>query len=692
MHRSLRLFLTTMIPLAVAAIAPAVQTEVFLDDSVEDFAQGDFTTGTLTFRGTILPPLKRTHIAEIDAPVIWDIAEIDGTRYAATGHEARLFRQSGDAAPELAHDFEETAIFSLLAAEDGALLVGASPGGKVYRLAGDEEPTLHADTGAQIVWDMVRHESDVLVATGSPATIVRVADDGTTATLATFEFALNVLDIAVHAGNGDVIAATQGPGRIARVSADGTVSILIDPEQEEVRRVAVLPDGSVIGAVNGERSPGEKLLERVTDGARRQGNQKPRPESFIVRIHPDGMAREWWTAPESPIHDVYTREDGSVIVAAGARGNLFLIEANGETTHLGLAKQRHVTRLAPAADGRLLAATALDGALYEIDSNTHGDGLFDSRVFDAKGTVNWGRLRGTVATGDGALRISTRSGNTKEPDDTWNPWTEPQDFNQGEAIVRSPVSRFLQYRVHFTVSGAPRAVPPEVDLIRVFHTRPNEAPRVRAVQVAPPRDARPTPPPAAIPPTGRVFGLPFTNPEVLEVTWTQEDPNGDPLIAALYLRATGDADWTLVKDQLLEAKFPLMTRGLPDGEYRARVVVNDVLFNLAEQSLQAEATSPLFLIDNTAPAIVVLAVLRESDEEVSVRFRAEDAASLVSGAAWRAGFGDWQLLVPEDGALDQKSETFTLKITGEAAKRGAFVTVIAVDEKGNAVLEKITLE
>lgn len=691
MHRSLRLLLTTMIPLAVAPIAPAVQTEVFLDDAVEDFAQGDFTTGTLTYRGTVLPPLKRTHIAEIDAPIIWDIVEIDGTRYAATGHEARLFRQSGDNPPELAQDFEETAIFSLLATEDGALLVGASPGGTIYRMAGEEEPTQHADTGAQVVWDMVHEESNVLVATGSPATIVRIADDGTTDTLATFDFALNVLDLAVHAESGDVIAATQGPGRVARVSADGDITILVDPEQEEVRRVAILPDGSVIGAVNGERSPGEKLLERVPDGARRQGNQKPRPESFIVRIEPDGMVREWWTSPESPIHDVYTREDGSVIVAAGTRGNLFLVEPNGETTHLGLAKQRHVTRLAPAADGRLLAATALDGALYEIDSDTYGEGLFDSRVFDAKGTVNWGRLRGTVTTGDGALRISTRSGNTKEPDDTWNEWTEEQDFNQGEAIVRSPVSRFLQYRLHFTVSEAPRAVPPEVDLVRVFHTRPNEAPRVRAVQVAPPA-SKPGPPPSAIPPTGRVFGFPFSNPEVLEVTWTQEDPNGDPLIAALYLRSTTDAQWTLVEEELLEAKYPLLTRGLPDGEYRARVVVNDVLFNLADESLEAEATSPLFLIDNTAPAIIVLAVLRESDEEVSVRFRAEDTASLVSGAAWRAGFGDWQLLVPEDGALDQKSETFTFKITGEAAQRDAFVTVVAVDEKGNAVLEKITLE
>ena len=110
------------------------------------------------------------------------------------------------------------------------------------------------------------------------------------------------------------------------------------------------------------------------------------------------------------------------------------------------------------------------------------------------------------------------------------------------------------------------------------------------------------------------------------------------------------------------------------------------------RTLKAEATSGLFLVDNTAPALILLSSVRDSDEQVTVRFRAEDAASVVAGAAWRAGFGDFFRVFPEDSSSDQFSETFTFVVKGEDARRGGFVTVAATDEAGNTTLMKVALD
>lgn len=136
-----------------------------------------------------------------------------------------------------------------------------------------------AHTGAGIVWDLVRTEKalDPLpAATGSPASLVRIADDGTTTTLVKVKDVLNILDIAPVPGTSDLIIATQGPGWIARVDADGKLLVLVDPEQEEVRRVVVLSDGSIVGAVNGLRSPGQKLLANTTRESPREPEAPPR--------------------------------------------------------------------------------------------------------------------------------------------------------------------------------------------------------------------------------------------------------------------------------------------------------------------------------------------------------------------------------------------------------------------------------
>jgi len=669
----------------------AVQTEVFLDDTVADFAGGDLTTATLTSKGILRPPFRRELLAQPDAAIVWNIAEHGDARYIATGHEGRLFRQSGSGEPTLVHKFKESSLYAILSDEQAGLLVGASPGGKVYRIEDGKEPAVFASTGAAVVWDLVRQGDAIYAATGSKPQIVRIADDGTTATLGKMPEVLNILDLAPIPNSGDLLATTQGPGYLLRVTPEGKVTVLVDPEQEEVRRVAVLPDGSFVAAVNGVRSPGDKALERAPAAEVQKAGSKPRPESFIVRVYPDGMTREWWTSMESPIHDLFARPDGSIIVAAGLSGNLILVTPEGDADLAGVSDDDVLARLAPAAHGGVLLGTGSAAAVLSFDSAGLQKGIFESRVHDAKGTVRWGRIRARLDAADGAITIATRSGNTAKPDDTWHDWTTPTDFNSWEFVAASPAARFFQYRLELSLADSLRAATPEVDFVRVFYTRPNEAPGLTNLVVGAPKQ-KPPGPPGPPPIVAKIEPFPHSNPGALEATWVPQDQNNDTLLFDVHLQEAGEKEWTRLEKEITDPRLVFDTTQIPDGEYRLRVVASDLSSNTPAEALKAEATSGLFLVDNTAPALILLSSVRDSDEQVTVRFRAEDAASVVAGAAWRAGFGDFIRVFPEDSSSDQFSETFTFVVKGEDARRGGFVTVAATDEAGNTTLMKVALD
>ncbi|CAN5301438.1 hypothetical protein BH09SUM1_BH09SUM1_10820 [soil metagenome] len=671
--------LAAILLLTTFARAAATTTESFTDDSTADFAQGDITTSTLTFDGFIAPPLERVKLSGIKANVVWDIAEARGTRYIATGHKGELFTQKGTEKAKVLADFKEPALYTVRQGHDGAIYVGASPKGFIYRVNDDGSTKTLATTGKLIVWDMIARPDGFIVATGTTGAVLHLKDDGTSKTLSTIGSVLNVLSIAAIPGSEDIAAATQGPGLIARISPDGTTRILVDPEQEEVRRVAVMKDGSILGAVNGVRSPGQKLLATAPDEGKAVGGQKPRPESFIVRVHPDGFAEEWWTSPESPIHDLFVRDDNSIIVAAGSAGNLYEITPGGDTNRIGIADEELVTRLAPAADGKILVGTGSEAAVYLLNPAKHATGVYESRVFDGKGSVRWGRVDATVAPAKGHLKILVRTGNTAKPDDkTWTRWSDAADFDKGDFTPPgTTIARFFQYRVQFE-AAATEPDQPRVDTVRVFYARANQGPKFKSVTVAA------TAAPATAPKGAGTASF--------DLTWDVADANGDALQYSVYIRPVESAQWVLVEDELTAPKYTLDAKAFPDGEYRVKVIATDAKSNAAGAGVTSEHESGLFLIDNGQPKITIVSVERGSAVEVKIHFRAQDSGSLITAASWRVGAGDSNALLSDDGFFDQKSESFTVEVKDADAKKGNFVTLSATDENSNTVLEKVTLD
>jgi hypothetical protein len=699
--------------ISVPVVSLGSHTEVFIDEMPTDFSNGDLTTSTLTWDGKIVPPFRREKLATLDqVDVVWDMVQIGKNRFLGTGHEGQLFEQSGTDDAVLRHDFEETALFALSEGPNGSLLVGASPGGIVYQLKDDKEAEVFAETGTEMIWDLMAEKNSWLVATGTPASVLRVDDEGTTSTLAALDFVENVLDLEYDAKREAVIAATQGPGLVASIDADGKVTVLMDPQQEEVRRVAILPDGSVLGAVNGKRSKGNDALQRANGsggsmpgmdmamamGMAGGGGDNAKPASFVVRIYPDGHVEEWWVSPETPIHDLYAHENGSVFVSAGEQGKLFEVTARGKTNQLGLADEQFLTRLAPIGAGAVLAGTGMKAALFELNFSYFGKGIYESRVFDGKGTVDWKRVWAMATPGEGTLRLSTRSGNVLKPDETWYPWTEPVDFAEAVIECKSPVARYFQYRVEMETPYGVVKTPPTVEQVKVFYTRPNTAPSLTDVKIgngkksgnsAPPMMMMPgMPSPSAMSNGSKKNG---SSSHGEAISWKATDPDGDDLLYTLSLQSSGEDSWVLVEEEIKTPSFKLDANQIPDGEYRVKVEVTDAPSNQKGDERQDEDVSPLFLVDHTPPMIEVISEERVSATKVNLRIKVQDAASLVSKMTWRYAFEDEQVLLPFDKAFDQKEEDFVFTLEGDAAKKGAFVVLLATDEKENTRIYRLEL-
>lgn len=683
-----RTILATIAAATLAAAAPAASTEVFVDDAPFDFMAGDFTTSTLSMEGVLSPPPKREVLARLpDDEIVWDIAAgRDGTTYAATGHEGRVRAIAPDGTVRAVADFEEPALYSILARADGTLLVGASPSGIVYSVdpaKKDSEPKVFSRTGQRFLWEMLElNDGTVIAATGPEARLLSIDAKGTTATLAQVPGATNIVDVQ-RGPDGTYTIGTQGRGMVARVFQDGNIRILADAEQDEVRRVLLRNDGIVIAAVNGRRAPGERFLKP----ANANNDAKPRDESFLLAITPEGFASETFTSPETPIHDIALGPEGRVLVAGGNRGALLLVGDAGDSAIAGGIGEAVGVRLAPDGKGSVLIGTGDGASVQRLSLGERGAGEFTSRVFGASGTARWGRVHGMVNTPPGTrIRISTRSGNTPATDDTWSPWSEPEDFASATFVARSPAARFLQYRL--LLDGTADAFP-ALDAIRLYYAEANQPPVIATLEAKPlPRERGKDEPPRR---SGPVNSAPGSATRAIELTWKADDPDGDALAYTVELQRGGSDRWQVLEERVTGGNFRIDTIGLPDGPARFRVTADDRDGNWRGYEKSHARLTNWLTIDNTPPEIVALEWDRVAPGRVEVRAKTLDA-SIIGGAAWRADANDWRPLQPDDNIFDDRAENFLLELRGEDTKPGTVITVHVTDETGNTAARSVTLE
>jgi WD40 repeat protein len=189
--------------------------------------------------------------------------------------------------------------------------------------------TLTATTPSTYIWALTSDSSgNAYVATGSPATVLRIARDGKSTTI------FKTKDMSVQ-------AIALGP--------DGSVY------------AATLPNGKVYRIPGGTTDLDEEKATVVFDPAKLEG------------VKPDAAPKYIW--------DLVFGPDGSLYIATGGPAAVYRVRTPAGTAHVERffeSDEQHIRALLFEKDGSLLAGSDGDGLVYRIDREGKGFILFNA--------------------------------------------------------------------------------------------------------------------------------------------------------------------------------------------------------------------------------------------------------------------------------------------------------------------------
>jgi hypothetical protein len=642
--------------------------------------------------------------------------------------------------PELWADLTEVEALSLAVDSTGGLIIGASPGGKIYRVVEPGKPKLLFNTGEQHVWSLVFDRDGTLYAgTGVNGRIYRIRGENNGEVFYDSPSATNVMALTFDS-EGRLLAGTQGKGFVLRVTGKDSAFVLHAAAEDEVRSLTVDSDGNIYAAVNGQRVT--SLMEQLERDSRTTGTATSSggaQRGGIVQIQPSGFVVNFWSAPEGPIQSVLADPVGEgIFVAAGLKGRVYRMLSDTNWSLIADVEEPMVLGLA-SFKNKVYFAAGNRAALYELQVEKTGDGLFASRTLDAGSTVKWGNLMMEGETPAGTtVTVETRTGNTEDPvEQSWSSWTVAEPTGENTARVAGPVARYLQYRL--TLRGAGEAIP-RVDSVQFYHVQQNATPVLREVRVekagvpagsggaaagaageaaaraaaalakstsddeeddssdAALVKARLKAAAAAASAGAAKAGAPDAagakrNSRTFRVSWDARDPNGDKLVYRLFLKGEDEAVWKLADENVEIPRAALATSDMADGRYRLKVEASDARANADDAVSTASRTSDVFLVDNTPPVIEALTAKRVAEGEWEVSARAKDALSIITDATYNVDAqSEPRAVSPEDGIFDFTEETFRFRVKPEEPAIEHSVAFSVTDREGNAAVAKVLLK
>jgi hypothetical protein len=336
-----------------------------------------------------------------------------------------------------------------------------------------------------------------------------------------------------------------------------------------------------------------------------------------------------------------------------------------------------------------------------LSSGYANRGTYESEVRDADTVATWGTIswRGSTPTGS-RIEISTRSGNTRLPDDTWSQWSQTYSDANGSQIA-SPKARYLQWRA--TLVG--QASTPVLTSVTAAYLPRNIRPELSSITVHPPGTVfqKPfstgeleiagygdatlerRPPPAQTTQAQTAGQIPALGRRIYQkglqtFVWKAEDPNDDELMYDVMYRREGETTWKPLKRGLSDPIVVWDTTSVPNGTYLVKVVASDNPSNPPGTALAGEMESITFDIDNAPPTIAVMGLRREGTRSV-LSFDVRDDQSAVQRVEYSLDADRWRAIYPKDGISDSRAEQFELLLDADLAEKG--VILRAVDTMNN---------
>jgi outer membrane protein assembly factor BamB len=710
---ALGFFAVIFVALVGAGAAFATTTRSFRQTTVKDFEEGEATSTAVSPPGEVIPGMKVTRVA-IDAAFAWSAAlsRDQRTAYFGTGDAGQIFAvpATGAGAAKKVGNIDAPWVTALAARPDGTLLAGSTPGARLFVVdPGSGKSKLLAKLPAEHIWalDHDATHATTYAATGDGGKIFTVDAKGS------FKLLWDAGDKHVMAmvrdGTG-LLAGTADKAILYRVHADGRAEALHDFDADEVRAI-VRGKGATYLAVNDFEAPADAKPSvpggpqtakgtPVVAGPAPASGAIPRSDAVkaraaVYRLADDGGIEQLFALADGYFTALSLDGQGNLFAASGSQGKLYRIAPDRSVALIADVPERQILSVEPVGDGFLLGSGDA-GAIYRVQPARGQEATYLSKVFDAEAPALWGEL---WWTGSPDVVLETRTGNTGKPDEPnagWSPFhrVDAVKQHQGEHAARivSPGARYLQYRATLPSnppSNPPSSVPGRQSTLQdltIYYLPHNQRARITEITLG---DA------AAVATGGAAAAAGVSAPgntrvhsSTLKLRWKVENPDGDELVYKLWIRHQGDSVWRPLggPDPLAKAEYDWNTDSVADGRYLLRVWASDEKVTPAERALDHQFDSPPFLVDNTRPEVLGLAV--QGDK---VKGRAHDATSVITAIEYAVDGGEWRPASPDDKLLDERDEAFTIALPKSLSPAPHIVNVRAWDQADNVGSARIEL-
>ena len=723
-----------LIALFASARAWAVSSSLWETDLKADFDAGEPDSVSVLPPGRVVLGPKAAE-TKLDPLFAWTLAEDSkGNVYVGTGSDGKIFRVSSNGEAELFAELELQQVFTLVAGRKGVLYAGGFPEGKIYAVDKEGNISEYFDTGQAAVWSLcLAGDGSLMAGTGDEGQIFKVTakDEGN---LLYDSPERRILSLLCDT-DGTVYAGSEQNGIIYKIGKDERPFVFYDTDLAEITSMTVDDDGNlyaasspgelfakippraapVVPAAGGGAAAGAQHTAQPKGGAAMPGmpampSGKKR-KCFIYKISEDGVASKFWQSPNKLIFSL-AFDGADILAGTGDDGIIYKISKDGEDSKYHKVDQKQVLDMLRLADGRIIAATGNDAAITVLGEGYAAEGTFLSQVHDAAAVSKWGRVFWeSDVPAQTSVFVSTRSGNSENPDDTWSDWSREQDGAEG-FVPELPVARFVQFRARLKTSNSNKT--PALEKMTVAYLQKNFAPVVNSINVDGNNDkknggggaaaANKKGAPGMAPAGGMlakaaakasqdgVKAAPASHKTKLKIKWKAADKNKDDLEYELYFKGVKEKRWKLIEDELTAKSHDWDTEAVPDGEYHVKVVASDSPANPEQDGLTDERVSDRFTVDNTPPTVSSLrASLVRDAGGYKITGVVSDNLSPVRSAHYSVDAGEWISVFSADGIFDSRSEKMEFKI-GQLEQGEHTMVLKAVDYYGNIGSGKITFE
>jgi sugar lactone lactonase YvrE len=656
--------------LLTAASAAAVTTQSFVLDSAEAFFKGELEGAAVHSDGSVRAGAATVRTELTDVPLAYSMAVRGSTTFIGTGTSGVIYRVNGKKVEAYANT-GELLVSSLAFGADGALYAGTLPNGRIYRVETKtgEIKRFSVLQGAKHVWALLydKKRGRLIAGTGPEGKVFAIDPIGRAKEIHKAT-ASHVMALAGD-GKGNVFAGTSDDAVVLRLGANGEAAVVHDFPGNEVTALDY-HDGKLAVAVNKfKTAPGSQF--KPSAGAPSSGASqpatRPRPGTGEVwRVDAEGRTERLLGRKDSHFTSIQWGADGAIYAGGGHQGRIFRVGDDASYSIWVDVEERQVLAL-DVRSKQPSFVTGDSAVLYRVQPSKRRDAIWTSEALDAKFASTWGRLDWR---GRGRFVFQTRSGNTKEPGETWSAWSKNL---KAPGRVSSPPARFVQVRAKL-----PKDSSAVLRAVQLFYLPQNQRARVSNIVGSRPPLKRGETPRQPPPPT-----------TLLNLSWTILNPDADRLRYRVAYREESQPTWRDMfgEDRVVtEPKYTWDTGSIPDGYYVVRVEASDETSNPDDRMLRASALSEPIRVDNHPPRVVELKV-RKGRMQANV----VDELGPIARAQMSIDGGPWRDVFPTDSLLDSPKEAFSVPL-GALSAGTHIVALRAFDAAGNQANREIVVK